>query len=57
MEYQILIVDDDKDLSWIIAEMLQDYNDYVKEIKMIEKKKALCYNKIEYIKDYVQRYK
>ena len=25
MEYQILIVDDDKDLSWIIAEMLQDY--------------------------------
>ena len=25
MEYQILIVDDDKDLSWKIAEMLQDY--------------------------------
>ena len=25
MEYQILIVDDDKDLSWIIAEMLRDY--------------------------------
>lgn len=27
--------------------MLQDYNNYVKEIKMIEKKKALCYNKIK----------
>jgi hypothetical protein len=37
--------------------MLQDYNDYVKEIKMIEKKKALCYNKIKYMKNYVQRYK